>query len=83
MCNAKEKVTTTRHRRFVTRKHDVLMTCRCTYGRPEIRTSDLDNPEAYALHCEGSTREAIMEAESALGKRDSTFVLSCFLRVLR
>ena len=27
--------------------------------------------EAYALHCEGSTREAIMEAESCLGKRDS------------
>lgn len=29
--------------------------------------------EAYALHSEGSTREAILEAESCVGKRTSEF----------
>jgi hypothetical protein len=40
-----------------------------TFGKERQLFVLADLYEAYALHCEGSTREAILEAESCVGKR--------------
>eukprot|EP00442_Polarella_glacialis_P051442 CAMPEP_0115123512 /NCGR_PEP_ID=MMETSP0227-20121206/47587_1 /TAXON_ID=89957 /ORGANISM="Polarella glacialis, Strain CCMP 1383" /LENGTH=1331 /DNA_ID=CAMNT_0002525899 /DNA_START=18 /DNA_END=4010 /DNA_ORIENTATION=- len=42
----------------------------CSEEQRRTHDASLSLWKAYALHCEGSTREAIVEAESQLGKRD-------------